>query len=289
MNGDMKSTLDIKWSLGASIKELHCLYDISRLFSQHSLTLETMLTDIVKIIPNGWQFPERTCVKISYGGREYRSNNYSPAGRSLKETIELNKRKCGTVEIAYRDGDSHGSRTGFLEEEKNLLNVIAEVVGVMIEKKEAEVVLKQTTNELRKQTVELERKNIALTEVVQQIAIEKNKLKDSIVTNISEVLFPILERLRLTEAPSEYLDLLEYHLKEITGTFGIKISKISPRLSPREIEISSMIQFGLTSKDIARLLHISYQTVEKHRRNIRKKVGISGRSINLFSFLQSEN
>jgi len=151
-----------------------------------------------------------------------------------------------------------------------------------------EAELKKNTKTLEKQQLVLKRKNIALTEVVEQIEIEKNKLKGDISTNINELVFPILEKLRLTDTPSEYLDLLEHHLKEITGTYGIKISKIIPKLSPREIEISSMIQYGLTSKNIARLLDISYQTVEKHRRNIRKKVGISGRKINLFSFFQTD-
>ena len=287
--GDMKTIHNTSWALGERSKELHCLYDISRLFSQRSIGLEALLKEIVKFIPNAWQFPERTSVRISYGGQEYRSRNYSPGSRSLTETIELKKRKCGFIEITSLDEGSHVSRTVFLVEEKKLLKAIADLLGSIIEKKEAGMVLKQTTNELRKQAVELEHKNIALTEVVEQIEIEKSKLKGDISTNISELVFPILEKLRLTEAPSEYLDLLEHHLREITGKFGIKLSKLTPKLSPREIEISSTIQFGLTSKEIARLLNISFQTVEKHRRNIRKKVGISGRKINLVSFLQTDN
>jgi DNA-binding CsgD family transcriptional regulator len=46
-----------------------------------------------------------------------------------------------------------------------------------------------------------------------------------------------------------------------------------------------LIHCGLTSKQIAQLLTISYETVEKHRRNIRRKVGITGKKINLTSFL----
>jgi len=130
-------------------------------------------------------------------------------------------------------------------------------------RKKVEAELKKNARALEEQQLALTRKNIALTEVVEQIEIEKNKLKDEITTNISELVFPILEKLRLTEAPSEYLDLLEHHLREIADKFGIKISKIAPALSPREIEISGLIQSG-------------------------KKVGISGRKINLFSFLQAD-
>ena len=72
---DVKMILDERRALSERIKELNCMYDISRLFSQRSLRLKGLLKEIVRIIPNGWQFPERTCAKISYGGREYRSMN----------------------------------------------------------------------------------------------------------------------------------------------------------------------------------------------------------------------
>jgi len=65
---DVKAIPDERRALSERIKELHCLYEISRLFSQRSLRLKGLLKEIVKIIPNPWQFPERTCAKISYGG-----------------------------------------------------------------------------------------------------------------------------------------------------------------------------------------------------------------------------
>jgi len=47
-----------------------------------------------------------------------------------------------------------------------------------------------------------------------------------------------------------------------------------------------MIEGGLTNKEISKLLHISRQTVEKHRKNIRKKLNITKKDINLASYLQ---
>jgi len=57
-------------------------------------------------------------------------------------------------------------------------------------------------------------------------------------------------------------------------------------LSPREIEICSMIKGGSSSKEIADLLHITLKTIERHRFNIRKKLKIA-HDINLTSYLQS--
>jgi DNA-binding CsgD family transcriptional regulator len=56
-------------------------------------------------------------------------------------------------------------------------------------------------------------------------------------------------------------------------------------LTPREIEICNMVKSDITSKEISKLLNISPQTIVKHRKNIRKKLGISNKNINLTSFL----
>jgi len=80
--------------------------------------------------------------------------------------------------------------------------------------------------------------------------------------------------------------MIKYHLGKLTSSFGSKITKKSFNLTPREIEVSNLVKGGLTSKDISNLLNISYRTIEKHRRNIRQKLGISNKRINLTSFLR---
>ena len=55
----------------------------------------------------------------------------------------------------------------------------------------------------------------------------------------------------------------------------------------REVIICKMILNGLINKEIAEDLSVSEHTVEKFRHNIRKKLGLTGRKINLQSYLQS--
>jgi hypothetical protein len=131
INSEMGLVSDEQMALVERIKELNCLYGISRLFGQRTLSLESMLKEIVKIIQNAWQFPENTCVRISHRGREYRSKNYSPENKSLIEKIEPRKQDSGFVEVGYL-GDSDVSSTPFLEDEKKLLKAIAELLGSII-------------------------------------------------------------------------------------------------------------------------------------------------------------
>ena len=153
------------------------------------------------------------------------------------------------------------------------------------ERKKAEEELKNSELRLREQKLALEQKNIAFKEIVEHIEAEKNKIKDDVSVNVNELLLPIVRKLEINAASHRYLDLLEHHLEELTSSFGRKLTEKSLKLSSREIEICNMIKGGLRSKEISSLLNVSYLTIEKHRRNIRKKLGISNKDINLSSFL----
>ncbi|UCE20815.1 MAG: hypothetical protein JSV46_00845, partial [Candidatus Aminicenantes bacterium] len=155
------------------------------------------------------------------------------------------------------------------------------------ERKKVELELKESESKLQKQKLALEQKNIALREIIAQIEVEKRKIKNDIETNINVVVSPILKKLVIEKDPLKYVDLLQHHLRGLTSTFGTKITEKNLNLTPREIEICNMIKGGLTSKDISNLLSISFRTVEKHRRNIRQKIGISNKNINLTSYLHN--
>lgn len=48
------------------------------------------------------------------------------------------------------------------------------------------------------------------------------------------------------------------------------------RLSSRELEVIQLVKQGMTTREIAAHLHISFYTAETHRKNIKIKVGIEG-------------
>lgn len=60
------------------------------------------------------------------------------------------------------------------------------------------------------------------------------------------------------------------------------------QLTPIELEVANLIRDGLRSKDIADQLCVSIRTVETHRLNIRKKLGLCKATTNLRQFLASE-
>jgi len=66
--------------LDERVKELNCLFEISRLIEKRNLTLDEILQGIVEFIPLAWQYPDITCAKINFKGEEVKTSNF-------KETI----------------------------------------------------------------------------------------------------------------------------------------------------------------------------------------------------------
>lgn len=156
------------------------------------------------------------------------------------------------------------------------------------ERLKTEETLKKTCSALEAGKKLLEEKNIALRETMNAVEAEKNKMRDEIIVNVNEIILPILKRGKLKGGTScKCLDLLEKSLGALISSFGRKLTEKQIKLTSKELEVSNMIKSGLTTKEISGLLNASSLTVSKHRNNIRKKLGLSNKDINLVSFLKS--
>jgi NarL family two-component system response regulator LiaR len=57
-----------------------------------------------------------------------------------------------------------------------------------------------------------------------------------------------------------------------------RLDQESEPLSEREIDIIKLAAKGLTNKDIAENLHLSYRTIEGHMRDVFNKLGVGSRT-----------
>lgn len=138
----------------------------------------------------------------------------------------------------------------------------------------------------REQKEVLEQKNIALREVLEQLESEKNSIQRNILSNIDQLILPALKKFKPARVTSMQIEMLMKNMEELASSFGRKVTDKKFRLTPREIEICNMIRTGFTNKEIANQLTLSELTVERHRKHIRSKLGITNEKINLSSYLQ---
>lgn len=140
----------------------------------------------------------------------------------------------------------------------------------------------------KKAEVELLQKNIAMRELFTQVEEEKTRFKRHVADNIDHVLLPTINKLINDDNSVNEVQFgaLKSDLRNLASVTG-GLSKIYAKLTPREIEICSLIKNGAASKDISRVLNISLQTVNKHREKIRRKLVINKRDTHLAAFLQA--
>ena len=62
--------------LGERIKELNCLFEISRLREETGHSMEETLKKMVNVISLAWQYPEITCSRLTLEDQEYKTSNF---------------------------------------------------------------------------------------------------------------------------------------------------------------------------------------------------------------------
>jgi len=156
--------------------------------------------------------------------------------------------------------------------------------------RQMENALRESEATLKAKTRELGETNSALRVLLKQREGDKTALEEKVLLNVKELVVPYAEKIlrtRLNTRQKAYLKVLESNLNDIISPFAHKLSAKYLHLTPTEIEIAHLIKNGKSTKDIAELLSLSDRTVESHRQNVRKKIGIKHRKVNLRSHLLS--
>lgn len=125
-------------SLNERIKELRCLFDISKIISNKTLSKSEKLEACVQIIPKALQFPEIANCRIQLRDKKFISDNYQKNDWQLNQTITVNGEEYGWIEIGYFNAAKLVKENVFLDEEIKLLETLADIISKSIETKIAE-------------------------------------------------------------------------------------------------------------------------------------------------------
>lgn len=94
----------------------------------------------------------------------------------------------------------------------------------------------------------------------------------------------IVTRMKEAARIDDEWERFELRFNQIHGGFLADLSRRYPELTPSELKVSALLRTQIGTKDIATLLNVGTRVVEKHRWNIRRKLGL-GSGDNLSAFL----
>ena len=120
------------------VKELGCLYGIDKIVEKEDITLEEVFQETAKLIPPAWQYPEITCGCIIFESKEYHCGDCSKTINKQSADILVNKKKVGVVNVGYCEKRPAKDEGPFIKEERNLIDSIAQRLGEIVERKQAE-------------------------------------------------------------------------------------------------------------------------------------------------------
>jgi len=206
--------------------------------------------------------------------------------KDLKIVDQKIRRKDGTV--AYIEVSPN-----FLEQDGEIKGIIT-VIRDVTERKQAEEELSKYRDHLedlvKERTIDLEEATIALKIMLKKENELKKEFEEKILFNVEELILPNLRKLNydnLNDRQREYLKIVESNLSDIISPFSQKLSSRYFNLTPTELHIANLIKHGKSTREIAELTDVSTNTIQFHRANIRKKVGLKNQKLNLRSYLQS--
>jgi tetratricopeptide (TPR) repeat protein len=148
-----------------------------------------------------------------------------------------------------------------------------QVAQLLTELQHKSEIASQRANNLEQQLSNSTLQLIAQTELL-------SELRDGLLQFIHKFPLPdgaakeLRERLKTLPCKAVDWEKFDTQFKAAHPEFTKKLIEKFPALSPTELRICSLLRMNLKSEDIARLLCLSARSVEFHRYNIRKKLGL---------------
>lgn len=128
----------VEWALRERVKELTCLYGISRITQKPNGSLDRVLQKIAELLPPAWQYPDTACARIVFDDKEFCAGPFAETRHRQSADLIVGSRKRGCVEVGYTNFLEEGPDSPFLTEERSLIDMVASEIAIHIERHESE-------------------------------------------------------------------------------------------------------------------------------------------------------
>ena len=120
------------------LKHLNCLYGLSKIVNRQEIPLEQIFHETVYLIRDAYRYPNTMCVRITFDGIRYETDNFKKSELSRHTRIKAHGEDVGAIEVYHVTETPKEGEDLFLKEEDDLLSAVAEWLGSIAERKKAE-------------------------------------------------------------------------------------------------------------------------------------------------------
>ncbi len=143
--------------------------------------------------------------------------------------------------------------------------------------------------ELQEKNRELHNNNTTLSTMLKRREQEHIDIRKEISAKTIETVLPLLKKAqnKMSSPAKDYVVTAQANLLESCSAQPHDLVFINAKLAPRELQIVHYIRQNKSSKEIADILGLTLSTIESYRENIRKKLRLQNKKINLKKFITS--
>ncbi|MBV5322494.1 MAG: HD domain-containing protein [Ilumatobacteraceae bacterium] len=135
-------------NLSERVKELRCLHEVAALIASADKSELDILGETVHLLPSGLLYPEIACARIVFQGRQFATGNFMETPWKLGADILVGGLLAGTLEVYYLEQKPARDDGPFSQEERGLINTLADQLGALTERKAAEEKIKRYVADL---------------------------------------------------------------------------------------------------------------------------------------------
>ncbi len=136
--GTTKMKVSSEFKLQERIKELNCLYALSRAAWNAKNSIPQLVETTLKVLPEAMQFPSLADVRIQIEEHTFATKGFAKSKYFIEAPIRVDKKDIGSVAVGYRPGKGKNKKPAFLSEERKLTKAVARELALFIKRSNVE-------------------------------------------------------------------------------------------------------------------------------------------------------
>jgi signal transduction histidine kinase len=207
-------------ALQERVKELTALHETARLLQtagQENWPTRATLEALVKLLPVAWQHPDLAEARVQYVDEAASTANFRETAWMQRSVAKTGAGNQVTIEVVYLKNTRTEAEGPFLNEERNLIESLTEMLCSYFSRRESEERLRTMNEELERRVLE---RTQQLRNLAAELSLAEDRQRRAIASDLHDQIGQTMAmvKLRLQEIQGDHIfGSLYGQLGEITG------------------------------------------------------------------------